>query len=156
MMTNAISDVISIASTTTNGRRFKITIESRGSEYSRTLYDVRGRAMIDEAGNPLNVYGQNLKDEFDSGRVRLIHNLRDNYRYFITNQSDMDIFQDYRKNGAPHPDFVFVIYPDEDFDPYNLNRQFSAFFDFRGDIDALQPLYRQPFGLHRRRRTGFP
>lgn len=115
--------------------RFKINIESRGSEYSKILYDINGNQLLDSNGKYLNVFSVEMKKEMDKGALRLIHNLKDNYRYFIQSQRDMDEFQENRKNGCLTPNSVYVIYPDEDFDASRLTNRYCAYFNLEDLYD---------------------
>lgn len=124
-----MSTNISVNSDKIVKNRFKIIIETRGSIYSKTLHDVRGNVLLGPSGNNLNVYSAEMKNEMDRGDLRLIHCIKRNYRYFVTSQSDIDLFQYHRNYGAPHQDYVYVVYPDEDFMASDLSRDCCAFFD---------------------------
>lgn len=85
---------------------------------SRTLYDVDGNILTNSHGIKLNIYTMAMQEAFNSGCLRLIHNISPGYRYFITKESQMHRFLELRSFGADKPNIGFTVYFDEDYDPY--------------------------------------
>lgn len=99
---------------------YPIRLQLRGSPYANHLYDVDGTLLTNASGSILHVYTSLLGDEFASGRLRLLHDIRGGYRYFITSQSQLDRFQSEREHGTPYFRRTYHVYPDEDFDRFAL------------------------------------
>ncbi len=92
-----------------------VYLVDRGSVYCRHLYSVSGELLLDDCGTPMNVYSKALKDAFETGRVRLIHRLKEpSYRYFITSNKELKTFQHERDNGAPYLFKKYFVYVDQD------------------------------------------
>jgi len=99
---------------------FPIRLQLRGSPYGNELYDVDGDILLSPSGDRLNVYNQLLQDEFSSGRLRLLHDIRIGYRYFITTQKQLDRFLLERQEGTEYFRRTYHIYQDEDFNYYEF------------------------------------
>lgn len=95
---------------------YPIYLKHMGSINARVLYDVNGCPLRDVDGNYINVWGKTMEDMFASGSIRLIHNIRPGYRYFIQHKKQMDDFLYNRKYGAEVPNLTYCIYEDEDID----------------------------------------
>lgn len=107
-----------------------IKIRDCGSKYSRTLFDVEGNPLVNTAGNPLHVYTKLMQDEFDSGRLRLIHCMKEpTFAYFVTSDYQKDVFQRHRKVGALPYRKSYYVYVDDDIDKtsYEYKTRFVPF-----------------------------
>lgn len=92
-----------------------VFLVDRGTVYSRHLYSVSGELLLSDSGKPMNVYTTELKEAFETGKVRLIHRLKEpSYRYFITSQKELKTFQHERDNGAPYLFKKYYVYVDQD------------------------------------------
>lgn len=104
--------------------RYPVRFKDCGSPYQWKLYNVDGNVLIGEAsGQYLNVYTDELSKAFKDGTIRWMHAMKPGYRYFIRNQSQMDIFQEERTYGSIHENKTFFIYADDDMDKTTLAQQ---------------------------------
>lgn len=95
--------------------KYAVRINDCGSTYARKLYDVDGFVLMDETtGDFLHVYTRLMKDAFDSGRLRVIHNVREGYVYFITNDEQSRRFQEERKEGSDIRGVTYYVYMDKE------------------------------------------
>jgi hypothetical protein len=106
---------------------YPIRLKDCGSKYSRALVDVEGTPLVNDVGQALNVYTKAMKDAFDSGRLRLVHCMKEpTYAYFVTSDYQMRLFQKDRKRGIlPHRQ-TYYVYVDEDID--RLSREYRENF----------------------------
>lgn len=107
---------------------YPIKMRDCGSRYNRTLYDVDGNILCSSTGVHLNVYTKVMQEEFDGGRLRLIHHMKEpTYTYFVTSDQQANRFQTHREQGAPSRR-VYYAYVDEDVDKksYEYRKMFIA------------------------------
>lgn len=92
---------------------YPIILKDKGSTYSRKLYDVDGFVLLGEDGTFLNVYNKAMKEAFEKKRLRVIHNMKGEYVYFIVSESQRQRFLNERENGCPDlNDRTYYIYRD--------------------------------------------
>lgn len=103
------------ASETGSGEpKFKVWYKKHPTTYARTLYDVEGKALVDEDGNPVNIFTVKMKEMLKKGSIVCYHKPgRPGYRYFCTYKAQADIFQKARRKGVTNFVGPFHIYPDE-------------------------------------------
>lgn len=91
-----------------------------GSVYSKILYDVNGKILVDSQNHLLNVYRYEMADAIESGELRIVRNstmANVCYRYFVTSQDQQDIFINERSFGTTDgPNKAFHVYVDDDTD----------------------------------------
>lgn len=93
---------------------YPIKFRDCGSTYARKLYDVDGFVLLGDDGSLLNVYNKAMKRAFDNKKLRVIHNMKGEYVYFITSESQRQRFINERENGCPDlHDRTYYIYRDE-------------------------------------------
>lgn len=93
---------------------YPIKFRDCGSTYARKLYDVDGFVLLGDDGSLLNVYNKAMKRAFDNKKIRVIHNMKGEYVYFITSESQRQRFINERENGCPDlHDRTYYIYRDE-------------------------------------------
>ena len=86
-----------------------------GSTYGTTLVDVDGNPLRGPDNKCLNVYTSALQEAFDSGRVRLIHCMKEpSYRYFVTSSGQDNYFKQNRSKAIGDKKLTFHVYVDED------------------------------------------
>lgn len=92
---------------------YPIILKDKGSTYNRKLYDVDGFVLLGEDGTLLNVYNKAMKEAFEKKRLRVIHNMKGEYVYFIVSESQRQRFLNERENGCPDlNDRTYYIYRD--------------------------------------------
>jgi len=101
-------------------RLYPIKYQDHKSAYTKVLYDVEGNALKSDSGVCLSVHRKEMKEAFDSNQVRFIHYMSSepNYRYFVTSETQLQMFQKHRDHGAPDKK-VYHVYLDEDADRHS-------------------------------------
>lgn len=98
----------------TDGSRFKVWYKKHSTTYARVLYDVTGRALVDEDGNTVNIFTAKMKDMLEKKAIVCHHRPgRPGYRYFCTHPSQADLFKRARRRGMTSFVGPFHVYPDE-------------------------------------------
>lgn len=95
---------------------YPVFLKHMGSIHARVLYDIDGNRLRDVDGEYINVWDKRLETMFDSGAIRLVHNISPGYRYFIQQRKQMDDFLYNRKYGSDVPNLTYCIYEDDDID----------------------------------------
>lgn len=82
-----------------------IKLVTHRNTYASTLFDVDGNVLVDESGVKLNVFREEMKDMMIAKKVRCIHYMtkEPTYIYFVTDQEQVDRFQQHRDHGSPYP-----------------------------------------------------
>ena len=97
--------------------RYRVKLVDHGSTYAKVLYDVDGEPIVDSSGQNLSVWKAALKDEFNKGRVRVFHCMKEpTYRYFVRYDAQTRRFREERDNGAVRRKVHYHVYVDEDVD----------------------------------------
>lgn len=90
------------------------------SMYSRILYDIDGKILVNRKGILLNVYKTQMDDAFRDKDIRVYRNSTMNnvcYRYFVTSQDQLETFWNERVFGTNDgPNKAFHVYVDDDVD----------------------------------------
>lgn len=93
---------------------YPIKFRDCGSTYAKKLYDVDGFVLLGDDGSLLNVYNKAMKRAFDNKKLRVIHNMKGEYVYFITSESQRQRFINERENGCPDvDDRTYYIYKND-------------------------------------------
>lgn len=91
---------------------YPVRIRNCGSTYSRRLRDVDGFYLVNDNGKLLNVYTKEMKDAFESGALRAIHNVRDGYVYFVQHDEQIRRFKREREEGSDLVNIDYFVYYD--------------------------------------------
>lgn len=94
---------------------FPVKLRDCGSTYARRLYDVDGFTLTDEEGELLNVYTKKMQDALESGRLRAIRSLRNNYLYFIRKETQRQRFLHEREKGSTQRKITYYVYFDKEY-----------------------------------------
>jgi hypothetical protein len=94
--------------------KFKVWYKKHPTTYAKILYDVEGRALVDEDGNTVNIFTVKMKDMLEKGTIVCHHKPgRPGYRYFSTYNTQADLFKKARQKGMSNFVGPFHVYPDE-------------------------------------------
>lgn len=94
--------------------KFKVWYKKHPTTYAKILYDVEGKALVDEEGKPVNIFTTKMKEMLQRGSIVCYHKPgRPGYRYFCSYTSQADIFQKARRLGYTNVVGPFHVYPDE-------------------------------------------
>lgn len=108
----------STASESDGGRtgepKFKIQYAKHPTTYARTLFDVEGRVLVDEDGNPVNIFTPKMKELMTKKSIVCHHRPgRPGYRYFTVHSKQADLFKKARARGTTPFIGPYHVYPDE-------------------------------------------
>ena len=108
----------STASESDSGRsgdaKFKTWYKKHPTTYAKILYDVEGRALVDEDGNTVNIFTVKMKELLEKKAIVCYHKPgRPGYRYFCSYKAQADLFQKARRKGTTPFVGPFHVYPDE-------------------------------------------
>ena len=95
--------------------RFQVKYRLHWNVYADRLYDVDGDLLINDSGKELNFFMREMRELLEDGKIRVIHNIRIGYRYFITSLEQEARFLREKEYGSEEPT-TYHIYPDEDYE----------------------------------------
>jgi len=96
--------------------RFPVKYDVHRNVYAQRLYDLDGDMICGEDGVPLNVFRREMRELLEDGKIRVVHNIRTGYRYFITSLEQENRFLREREHGSLMPQSTYHIYADEDYE----------------------------------------
>lgn len=96
-------------------RVFPFSYVEHSSTYNRTLVYVDGTPILDDNGQPYNVWRRDFADVLKSKKVRCVHACmqRPGYRYFVNSKRQQNEFVADRDSGFSGRSITYHIYPDE-------------------------------------------
>ena len=104
----------------TDDIRFPVCLLHRGSMHRAYLFDVDGKVVRDDVGQPLSLYSKNITDYVKNSRIRFIYNLPKEYRFIVTSRAQYLRFKYEQKHGSLVPRRQYHVYYDSDAAPRSI------------------------------------
>lgn len=92
---------------------YEIKTRDLGSPYSRFLYDVDGRLILDSHKHIVNVYSPHMKEMFEDRSLRLIRSIKYGYVYFVQSEAQRERFTREREDGSRYETTTYYVYKDK-------------------------------------------